>query len=148
MGATLGSTNQKAAFRSRGTNGPISVQNGITWPVNQDFLSNSCQTGDDVIGVMTCCKRDLVSRRCVTLVQIVPRTVSPRWSRDDSLGERLSGERLSGGTSTLPQPRLRVRAQGNTVNPPKTPLSLVRMRPREFSRRVPTWMRLQVRLQI
>ena len=27
MGATLGSTNQKAGFRSRGTNGPISVQN-------------------------------------------------------------------------------------------------------------------------
>ena len=30
MGATLGSTNQKAGFRSRGTNGPISVQNEIT----------------------------------------------------------------------------------------------------------------------
>ena len=31
-----------------------------------------------------------------------------------------TGERLSGGTSTQPQPRVRVRAQGNTVNPPKT----------------------------
>ena len=37
-----------------------------------------------------------------------------------------------GGTSTQPQPRVRVRAQGNTVNPPKTQVSLVRMRPREF----------------
>ena len=35
MGATTVQTNQKAAFRSRGTNGPISVQNEITWPVNQ-----------------------------------------------------------------------------------------------------------------
>ena len=57
-------------------------------------------------------------------------------------------ERLSGGTSTLPQPRVRVRAQGNAVDPPKTPLSLVRMRPREFSLRVPTRTRLQGRLQI
>ena len=29
-GATLGSTNQKAEYRSRGTNGPISVQHEIT----------------------------------------------------------------------------------------------------------------------
>ena len=29
MGATLGSTNQKAGFRSRGTNGPISVQQKV-----------------------------------------------------------------------------------------------------------------------
>ena len=28
-GATLGSTNQKAGFRSRGTNGPISVQQEV-----------------------------------------------------------------------------------------------------------------------
>ena len=28
-GATTGSTNQKAGYRSRGTNGPISVQNEI-----------------------------------------------------------------------------------------------------------------------
>ena len=30
MGATTVQTNQRAAFRSRGTNGPISVQNEIT----------------------------------------------------------------------------------------------------------------------
>ena len=30
MGVTLGSTNQKATFRSRGTNGPISVQQEVT----------------------------------------------------------------------------------------------------------------------
>ena len=29
MGATLGSTNQKAGFRSRGTNVPISVQQKV-----------------------------------------------------------------------------------------------------------------------
>ena len=34
-GATLGSTNQKGGFRSRGTNWPISEQNEIMWPVNQ-----------------------------------------------------------------------------------------------------------------
>ena len=43
-----------------------------------------------------------------------------------------TGERLSGGTSTLPHPRVRVRAQGNTVDPPKTQVSFVRMRPREL----------------
>ena len=42
------------------------------------------------------------------------------------------GERLSGGTSTLPHPRVRVRAQGNAVYPPKTQVYGVRMRPREF----------------
>ena len=30
MGVTLGSTNQKAGYRSRGTNGPISVQQEVT----------------------------------------------------------------------------------------------------------------------
>ena len=59
-----------------------------------------------------------------------------------------TGERLSGGTSTRPHPRVRVRAQENAVDPPETPLSLVRMRPREFSLRVTTWMSHQVRLQI
>ena len=34
MGVTLGSTNQKAGYRSRGTNGPISVQQKVMWPVN------------------------------------------------------------------------------------------------------------------
>ena len=29
MGVTLGSTNQNAGFRSRGTNGPISVQQEV-----------------------------------------------------------------------------------------------------------------------
>ena len=39
---------------------------------------------------------------------------------------------VRGGTSTQPHPRVRVRTQGNTVDPPKTQVSLVRMRPREF----------------
>ena len=34
-GATLVQTNQKAGYRSRGTNRPISVQQEVTWPVNQ-----------------------------------------------------------------------------------------------------------------
>ena len=34
-----------------------------------------------------------------------------------------TGERLSGGASTQPRPRVRVRAQGNAVNPPKTRVS-------------------------
>ena len=59
-----------------------------------------------------------------------------------------TGERLSGGTSTPPQLRVRVRAQGNAVDPPKTQVDVVRMRPHEFSLRVPTWTRLPVRLQI
>ena len=37
MGVTLGSTNQKAGYRSHGTNGPISVQQEVTWPVNQQL---------------------------------------------------------------------------------------------------------------
>ena len=37
-----------------------------------------------------------------------------------------------GGTSTQPQPRVRVRTQGNAIEPPKTQVSFVRMRPREF----------------
>ena len=37
MGVTLGSTNQKAGYRSRGTNGPISVQQKVMWPVNQQL---------------------------------------------------------------------------------------------------------------
>ena len=32
----------------------------------------------------------------------------------------------------MPHPRVRVRAQGNTVNPPKTQVDGVRMRPREW----------------
>ena len=36
----------------------------------------------------------------------------------------------------------------NAVDPPKTQVSLVRMRPREFSLRVPTWTRLEGRLLI
>ena len=35
-GATTGSTNQKAGYRSRGTNGPISVQQKVMWPVNHN----------------------------------------------------------------------------------------------------------------
>ena len=59
-----------------------------------------------------------------------------------------TGERLSGGTSTQPQPRVRVRVKGNAVYPPNTQVYGVRMRSREFSLRVPTWMRLEVRLPI
>ena len=62
-GATTVQTNQKAAFRSRGTNGPISVQQKVMWPVNQIFMSKHLSS--DVIGVMTCCKS--VSRYCVAL---------------------------------------------------------------------------------
>ena len=43
---------------------------------------------------------------------------------------------------------LGVRAEGNTVYPQKTQMSLVRMRPREFSLRVTTWTSHQVRLHI
>ena len=43
---------------------------------------------------------------------------------------------------------LGVRAKENTVYPPKTQMSLVRMRPRQFSLRVTTWTSQQVRLHI
>ena len=48
----------------------------------------------------------------------------------------------------MPQVRVRVRAQGKRRGPPKTQVSLVPMRPYEFSLRVPTWTRLEVRLLI
>ena len=53
-GATTVQTNQKAGFRSRGTNGPISVQQKVMWPVNQIFMSNACQwrhRGHDILGL-------------------------------------------------------------------------------------------------
>ena len=53
-----------------------------------------------------------------------------------------------GGPRPCPTLALGVRAKENTVYPPKTQMSLVRMRPRQFSLRVPTWTSHQVRLHI
>ena len=58
-GATTVQTNQRAAFRSRGTNGPISVQQKVMWPVNQIFMKWR-HRGHDIIGVWSWHHRGVV----------------------------------------------------------------------------------------